>query len=234
MRKYEMIYNAIAKMIEEGLLKEGDKIPSETELMNQYGASRGTVRKAVDLLQERGYVRKMHGKGMFVLRKKNIEFRLGGIVSFSEENARLNRKFKTKVVEMKEVSANREIAKLLNVKERTKVQLIKRVRNIDGENAILDINYFVSNIVPGITREIAESSIYNYIENVLQLHISYAHRVIEAQPCTEDDQKYLHLKETDYVIVVKNYTHLYDGTQFEYTESRHRLDQFYFSDVARR
>ena len=32
--------------------------PSETELMKQYEASRGTVRKAVDLLQERGYVQK--------------------------------------------------------------------------------------------------------------------------------------------------------------------------------
>ena len=36
--------------------------------MKQYEASRGTVRKAVDLLQERGYA-KIHGKGVFVLKK---------------------------------------------------------------------------------------------------------------------------------------------------------------------
>ncbi|WP_342044740.1 trehalose operon repressor [Bacillus sp. OTU530] len=234
MSKYETIYNAIIKQIEGGKLKEGDKIPSETELMAQFDASRGTVRKAVDLLQERGYVQKIHGKGVFVLRKKNIEFRLGGIVSFREENERLNRHIVTKVVEMQRLSADKAVAKLLNVKRKTEIDLIKRVRNIDGENVILDVNYFVSDIIPDLTKETVQASIYEYIEQTLNLQISYAHRVIEAQPCTEEDQKYLDLNGTDYVIVVKNYTHLYDGRQFEYTESRHRLDRFYFSDVARR
>jgi GntR family trehalose operon transcriptional repressor len=36
------------------------------------------------------------------------------------------------------------------------------------------------------------------------------------------------------VIVIRNQTFLQDGRQFEYTESRHTLDTFYFSDVARR
>lgn len=234
MSKYETIYNAIIKQIEGGKLKEGDKIPSETELMAQFDASRGTVRKAVDLLQERGYVQKIHGKGVFVLRKKNIEFRLGGIVSFKEEYERLNRDIVTKVVEMQKLSADKAVAKLLNVKRKTKVDLIKRVRNIDGENVILDVNYFVSDIIPDLTEETVQASVYQYIEQTLRLQISYAHRVIEAQPCTEEDRKYLDLNGTDYVIVVKNYTHLYDGRQFEYTESRHRLDKFYFSDVARR
>ena len=234
MSKYETIYNAIIKQIEGGKLKEGDKIPSETELMAQFDASRGTVRKAVDLLQERGYVQKIHGKGVFVLRKKNIEFRLGGIVSFREENERLNRNIVTKVVEMQRLSADKAVAKLLNVKRKTEIDLIKRVRNIDGENVILDVNYFVSDIIPDLTEETVQASVYQYIEQTLSLQISYAHRVIEAQPCTEEDQKYLDLNGTDYVIVVKNYTHLYDGRQFEYTESRHRLDRFYFSDVARR
>ena len=57
---------------------------------------RGTVRKAVDLLQERGYVQKIHGKGVFVLKRKNIEFNFGGIVSFQEENERLGRDCITK------------------------------------------------------------------------------------------------------------------------------------------
>lgn len=234
MSKYEEVYHAVMKRIEMGSLQEGDKIPSETELMRDFEASRGTVRKAVDLLQERGYVQKIHGKGVFVLGKKTIEFRLGGIVSFQEENRRLNREFTTHVIEMNNISADRSIAKLLNVTTKTKVDTIKRVRNIDGENVILDVNYFVSDLVPGLTKEVAESSIYEYIERKLGLHISYAHRVIEAQPCTEEDRKYLDLNGTDHVIVVKNYTHLYDGRQFEYTESRHRLDKFYFSDVARR
>ncbi|MEY8350384.1 trehalose operon repressor [Bacillus cereus] len=234
MSKYEQIYTEISNSIDSRTLQEGCKIPSETELMKQYEASRGTVRKAVDLLQERGYVQKIHGKGVFVLKRKNIEFNFGGIVSFQEENERLGRHCITNVVEMKEIEATKDIAKLLNVKAKAKIDHIKRVRNIDGENVILDVNYFVSEHIPGLTKAIAEKSIYKYIEKDLGLHISYSQRVIEVQPCTEDDRKYLDLNGTDYVVVVKNFTHLYDGSQFEYTESRHRLDIFHFSDVARR
>ena len=123
---------------------------------------------------------------------------------------------------------------IIKCKRKTEIDHIKRVRNIDGEKVILDINHFVSEFIPGLTKEIATASIYKYIEKELGLHISYSQRVIEVQPCTEDDRKYLDLNGTDYVVVVKNFTHLYDGSQFEYTESRHRLDIFHFSDVARR
>ncbi len=46
MSKYEQIYTEISKSIDNKQLKEGCKIPSETELMKQYEASRGTVRKS--------------------------------------------------------------------------------------------------------------------------------------------------------------------------------------------
>ena len=205
MSKYEQIYTEISKSIDNKQLKEGCKIPSETELMKQYEASRGTVRKAVDLLQERGYVQKFMEK-VFCFKAKNIEFNFGGIVSFQEENERLGRHCITEVVEMDKEKATKEIAKLLNVKRKTEIDHIKRVRNIDGEKVILDINHFVSEFVPGLTKEIATASIYKYIEKELGLHISYSQRVIEVQPCTEDDRKYLDLNGTDYVVVVKNFT----------------------------
>ncbi|PMZ30023.1 trehalose operon repressor, partial [Pseudomonas sp. GW247-3R2A] len=51
---------------------------------------------------------------------------------------------------------------------------------------------------------------------------------------SKDDQHHLDLDGQSHVIVVSNQTFLQDGRQFEYTESRHTLDKFYFSDVARR
>jgi GntR family trehalose operon transcriptional repressor len=108
------------------------------------------------------------------------------------------------------------------------------VRQIDGQRVILDINYFVNDLIPGLDRQIAEHSIYAFIEEELKLQISYAQRIIEAVPCSEEDRRCLDLEGQSHVIVVRNRTFLQDGRQFEYTESRHRLDRFYFSDVARR
>ena len=72
---------------------------------------------------------------------------------------------------MDKEKATKDIAKLLNVKEKTEIDHIKRVRNIDGEKVILDINHFVSEFIPGLTKEIATASIYKYIEKGLGLHI---------------------------------------------------------------
>jgi hypothetical protein len=95
-------------------------------------------------------------------------------------------------------------------------------------------HHFVSDLIPGLDQAIAEHSIYAYIEQTLNLQISYAQRTIEAVPRSKDDQQHLDLDGQSHVIVVSNQTFLQDGRQFEYTESRHSLDKFYFSDVARR
>lgn len=89
-------------------------------------------------------------------------------------------------------------------------------------------------MITGLSPDIAEHSIYAFIEQTLQLQIAYAHRTIEAKQKTRDDQQHLDLDGQSHVIVVSNQTFLQDGRQFEYTESRHTLDKFYFSDVARR
>ncbi len=232
--KYQRIYADLVADIENAHLDKGDRIASETELMAQYDASRGTVRKAVELLQERGYVQKMHGKGVFVTRPAHIEFHLGGIVSFREVYEQLGSRVQTQIETFRMIRAEGHIAKVLQVPKGTPLLHLKRIRKVDNERVILDVNYFVQSLVPGLTRAIAEDSIYHYIEHVLNYEISYAERVIEAQPCSEDDKALLDLNGMDHLIVVKNTTHYYDGRVFEYTESRHRLDKFFFSDIARR
>ncbi|WP_251126381.1 MULTISPECIES: trehalose operon repressor [unclassified Exiguobacterium] len=211
------------------------KLPSETELMHEYEASRGTVRKALDLLQEHGYVRKHHGKGVFVLRRDQIEFQFNGIVSFSEVYASLlGRSIQTSVASFEDIEAPTWLADRMNLEPGTQMYRIERVRNFDGEDVILDVNYFVKDLVPGLTEEIAARSIYEYVEHELGLQISYAKRKIAAEDVTELDRMRLDLHDYEYVIVITNDTFLYEGRQFEYTESRHRLDKFQFSDVARR
>jgi len=233
--KYRQIYERLAERMKTGEYAAESKLPSETELMQEYEASRGTVRKALDLLQEHGYVRKHHGKGVFVLQRDQIEFQFNGIVSFSEVYASLlGRSIQTSVASFEEIEAPTWLADRMNLDPGTRMYRVERVRNFDGEDVILDVNYFVKDLVPGLTKEIAARSIYGYVEHELGLQISYAKRKIAAEDVTELDRLRLDLHDYEYVIVITNDTFLYEGRQFEYTESRHRLDKFQFSDVARR
>lgn len=63
---YRQIVNIFHEKIEKGELKEGDKLPSEGELMKLFCVSRITIRAAVDELQEAGLVIRSRGKGTFI------------------------------------------------------------------------------------------------------------------------------------------------------------------------
>jgi GntR family trehalose operon transcriptional repressor len=168
MSKYNQIYSDLLASITTERLERGARLPSETELMDSYQASRGTVRKAIEQLQERGFAQKVHGKGTFVLSTNPIEFQLGGIVSFQETYPRLGNDVSTEVVEFAQIPLEGSLLEHIKAKEGSLITRIKRVRRIDGKRVILDINHFVSDVIPGLSRDIAEQSIYAFIEQTLQ------------------------------------------------------------------
>ncbi|MDD3193838.1 MAG: GntR family transcriptional regulator [Oscillospiraceae bacterium] len=63
---YQQIAQRLLRKIQQGVYKYGDKIPSEKELAAHYGVNRMTIRRAVALLAERGTLKSMQGKGIFV------------------------------------------------------------------------------------------------------------------------------------------------------------------------
>ncbi|WNE97519.1 GntR family transcriptional regulator [Streptomyces luomodiensis] len=63
---FRQIADALREAIDKGRFSEGDKLPSETELVDHFGVSRMTVRNALSLLQQEGLAVSEHGKGVFV------------------------------------------------------------------------------------------------------------------------------------------------------------------------
>lgn len=63
---YQLIAKDLRTQILAGTLQEGDRLPSESELMADYGVSRIVVRQAVEVLVNEGLVAKKQGQGSFV------------------------------------------------------------------------------------------------------------------------------------------------------------------------
>ena len=63
--KYYTLMEALKEQILSGTIKPGQKLPSENELTREYALSRHTVRKALALLENEGYIPAQHGKGTF-------------------------------------------------------------------------------------------------------------------------------------------------------------------------
>lgn len=230
---YLSIYHDLVNQIEKGLLPPDSKLPSENELAIQYGTSRETVRKALHLLSQQGYIHKIKGKGSFVLKVDKFDFPISGLISFKEMSKRMKKPVKTEVISLKQTKPSPYIANQLAISPTEEVWEVIRVRDIDGEKIILDKDYFRS-LIPPLTREICEDSIYEYFDQTLEVGISFAKKFITIENMTEEDQQWLDHKQYPMVAVVRNYVYLEDNTLFQYTESRHRPDKFRFVDFSRR
>ena len=66
--KYLQIIDSIHNSIKSGKLKKGDRLLSINELSNEFLLSRDTVQKAYDLLEKKGVILPVRGKGFYINR----------------------------------------------------------------------------------------------------------------------------------------------------------------------
>ena len=111
---------------------------------------------------------------------------------------------------------------------------VVRQRVVDDLVSVLDTDYLDMELVPNLTRQIAEQSIYSYIEDELKLHIDYAQKEITIDHTGDRDKILMDIGKDPYVVSIKSKVYLQDGRQFQFTESRHKLEKFHFVDFAKR
>ena len=231
---YYEIYEDIRDRIERGEFDFQEFIPSEAVLVEEYECSHNTLRKALSVLRLHGYVQPIRGKGVRVIWQpdRQARFVLGDIETFREAAERNGIQVATKVRSFETLEATEEIAELTGFNVGDKLYHIERVRFLDGQALIHDVNYFLVEAVPNLTPEIVEDSIYAYVEGTLGTRITTSKRTISVEPITMGDRATLDLLEYTMVAVVANQTFNEEGVMFECTFSRHRPDYFTFHDTA--
>ena len=234
--KYDAIYESLRKAIEDQEYPYRSTLPSEHQLVQMYDCSRNTVRRAIAELGEQGYVQSVHGKGVLVLYRKQeqTQFSIGGVESMKEAAARNGQTLRTKVIYFTELVVDEELAAKTGFAEGSEIYYTQRVRYLDGEALILDHNYFLKDVVRGLSAKLAEGSVYEYMEQTLGETIVTTRRRYTVERETELDRQYMELDGYNCLMVVNNQTFNKDGVMFEYTDSRHRPDRFVFYELAQR
>ena len=208
MSKYKEVYNDIREKITNGTFKAREFLESESELARKYSYSKDTIRKALSMLELDGYIQKIKGKNSMVLENGRFKNSLSNLRTSKELNKIENIDIATNLVELDVVSGIKEIMDIFEVSDRR--------------------------IVPFLDKKIAENSTYDYLEKKLHLKISHSRREIKFRYATEDEQKYMDLKDFNAVIVIESHTYLSNGTLFQYGVNSYRPDKFVFSTVAKR
>ena len=233
MNKFFKIYLELREKIENRQYRSNSLLPSENELAREYDVSRETIRKAL-LLLENGYIHKIQGKGSIVLDVHRCRLPVTGLMSFKERRQFQDVDAVTKVIINEEVEAPEFLVRLGLVKKGEKLIYLVRQRIVDGEAIILDKDYIRKNVIDNLPTERVEESLYEYLENDLGIKISYGNKDFKIEPVNEEDLTYIDLNGHKHIAVLRSDVYT-EGTDFlHYTESRHRVDKFYFSEFARR
>lgn len=228
--KYKTIYDSIKDKILNKEYPANSKIPDEISLCKEYNCSRMTMKKALDLLVQEGLLYRKRGQGSFVMSSNNSkgqivisERELQGFTKSSQGNVT------SKILEFKLEFANEEIANNLNIHVDDPIYNIFRLRLVNNKPYVLERTYMPTSLIPGITLEVLSHSVYDYIENTLNLKIASANKTTKADVSNELDHTYLRLKDIEPVLEIDQIAYLDNGIPFEYSISRHRYDLFAFN-----
>ena len=188
MKKYQIIYKDLEKAIHEQKYQVGDFLPTEQELVQSYQVSRDTIRKALTLLVEEGLVKKIHGSGSQVINQEQINFPVSDLTSYQELMEQQGIDSQTNVISLDKIIVDSKLSEKTGFSSSQQVWRVIRQRVVEGCASVVDIDYLDAKLIPQLNRDIAKHSIYDYLENHLNLSISHAFKEITIDNATEQDK----------------------------------------------
>lgn len=235
MSKYKQVYNDIKGKIDTRFYKRNTELPSENDLVREYGYSKDTIRKALSLLELDGYIQKIKGKNSLILGHGRIKNNyLGNIKTSAKLNIDGKYEIKTNLESLYIIQGDRKIMDIFGANESNDFYRVSRSRTINGERLEYEVSYFDRSLVPFLNKDIAENSIYKHLETELGLNITHSRREISFRYATDEEKQHMDLGVYDMVAVVESITYLSNGNILQYGVLSYRPDKFTFVTMAKR
>lgn len=144
-------------------LKPHSQLPSERALSEEYGVSRMTLRRAIDVLQARGYIYSVPSKGLFVAEPRMV--RTSDVTSLSEVLRHRGNNPKTKLHLADRIHATDEVAKALGLRKGDWVYRIEQ-SFFDADVAMAtETAYIPAEIAPGLLEQDLAASLSSILAN---------------------------------------------------------------------
>lgn len=149
---YQQVKDFIVRKIQDGSWKPGDRVPSEHELVAEFGFARMTVNRALRELAEQGRVVRVAGVGTFVAHEKP-QATLLRVANLSDEIRARGHDYGCRMLLLERVSATMDIAAALNLRTGESVFHSVCVHHEDDVPVQLEDRYVNPRIVPDFIRQ---------------------------------------------------------------------------------
>ncbi len=212
--------------IHSGQFKQGDFFATEKSLMEQFRVSSTTVRRALQVLVQKGYLYRKAGKGTFI-RRLQIEETLGPLWSFYEEMEILGLKPTSDLLAIQVQKANRFIAQKLQLTESEPIYWIKKLLRANDEPiAILD-SYWLFDIGKGLAqRNLNSTNLFSIVENELGINLGEAEATIEAGAASPEEAQILGILEENPILIMQRIVYAIDGRPIYFSRFAYRADRY--------
>jgi len=144
---YLQLREVIRNKIEDGEFLPGMAIPSENDLADTYGINRMTVRSGIDALVNEGILKRVQGKGVYVVGNK-VERDLETLEGFTQTMKQKNTKPQTKVLTKTLREAGDKYSLIFAIKPEDEIYYIKRICSADDEQISLEEIFIPKYVVP--------------------------------------------------------------------------------------
>ncbi|MCS6874668.1 MAG: GntR family transcriptional regulator [Pyrinomonadaceae bacterium] len=230
---YYQLENVLREKIISGEFEPGQKIPTELELIDQYGVSRITVRQALQALAEEGLIERKQGRGTIVAIRKTKRRKFSGIIHLTgslDELIEMGMETPVKVLEMNKIEADSHEAELLQIKPGEPIYRLKRLRMHEGKPFGLIVNYLPEEIGSNLTMaELSSGALLNIIEKKFGYRLESALQEIRAELADAYVAQLLDVRVGTALLSIDRTVYALGSKPVEYVHSLYRSDLYGYS-----
>ncbi|HAX72806.1 MAG TPA: GntR family transcriptional regulator [Firmicutes bacterium] len=217
---YKQIENYVLELIKSNQIKEGEFIPTEKQLSEEFNVARMTVRTALNNLANEGYISRQRGIGSKVV-SQHITDNIGKLSGFTDEMQKNGYVVSNLVMNLKIVEADEELSQQLSVEEGENIWKIERVRLANNKRVSYMLTYMPVKLFPNLRRSDCDGSLYAYIKNQCGHKIMDSERSVRALISDPELEELLELESTEPILYICQVSKLENGDVFEYSHTYH-------------
>lgn len=232
---YVQLRDSIRTAIDDGTLKDKDRLPTEDELCDAFHISRPVVRQAYADLLAQGIIVRMKGKGSFVRKQVITRNFTSEILNFNGEMERQGKKPSTQVLVVEVIHSEPRIFALLGVNEGDDVLHFKRLRLADGVPVYVEDSYIDLKQFPRLEKmDFAVTSLFSVFETKYQRPVHKTYNLYTAMIVSDTDALLLEVEKRSAVHRVESRTFDASGKLMEVSVASFPGERNTFDVVVKR
>ncbi len=221
--RYLQVATAFRNLVERGVLRAGEALPSERDLSTVTSLSRVTMRRAIETLLKEGVLSRRHGSGTYVA--KRIEQPLSVLAGFSEDMKNRGNRPGSVWISKTLTHPSPKEAMALGVGPDEPVLRLLRVRTADGEPLAIETAVVPGSILP--SPDLVSTSLYSALSEK-GFRPAYGVQRLHATLATAHEAELLMIPVGSAILRIERRAFLSNGRPIEFTLSAYRGDRYDF------